>query len=51
MADILTEEQDCFEERPDGGEYVFPDKEVTFSLGQNKREIFKMSRNMTRMKL
>lgn len=31
--------------------YLLPESEVALTLGENKREIFKMSRSMARFKL
>ena len=50
-SDILDEKENCFEERPLTEGYLLPEKEISFTLGQNKREIFKMSRSMARQKL
>lgn len=37
MADILIEDQDCFDEKPQEENYVLPETDIPFSLGQNKR--------------
>jgi hypothetical protein len=50
-ADILNEEQDCYEERPDLNGYALPEKEIFGTFSDQKREIFKISRNVTRNKL
>ena len=36
-ADILIEDNDCFDERPTQEKYVLPDTDILFTLGQNKR--------------
>ena len=51
QADLQEEEIDCFEERPQVSGYYLPEKLSGSAFWENKRELFKASRNMLRNKL